>query len=92
MKQKRPSTPLPRSKAKTLPGKPGATKESAFILTPNTLGKMLVGDLVLRKGPHIPGVLHALIHVAGAKDCPVAALARISMIQLPPISSSKSER
>ncbi len=74
MKQKRPSTPLPRSKAKTSPGKPTATKESAFILTPNTLGKMLVGDLVLRKGPHIPGVLHALIHVAGASRANVARM------------------
>ncbi len=74
MRQKRPSTPLPRSKAKTSPGKPTATKESAFILTPNTLGKMLVGDLVLRKGPHVPGVLHALIHVAGASSADVAKM------------------
>ena len=80
MKQKRPSTPLPRSKAKTSPGKPTATKESAFILTPNTLGKMLVGDLVLRKGPHIPGVLHALIHVAGASRANVARMTGLTPV------------
>ncbi len=74
MKQGRSSTASAKRKVKASPRKPTVTKKSAFIVTPNTLGKMLVGNLVLRKGPHIPGVLHALIHVAGASSADVAKM------------------
>ncbi len=74
MKQGRSSTASAKRRVKASSGTPAATKESAFILTPNTLGKMLVADLVLKKGPHIPGVLHALVHVAGASRANVAKM------------------
>ena len=74
MKQGRSSTASAKRKVKASLRKPTVTKESAFIVTPNTLGKMLVGDLVLKKGPHIPGVLHALIHVAGTSSADVAKM------------------
>ncbi len=74
MQQGRSSTASAKRKVKASPRKPTVTKESAFIVTPNTLGKMLVGDLVLKKGPYIPGVLHALIHVAGTSSADVAKM------------------
>ena len=74
MKQGRSSTASAKRKVKASPRKPTVTKESAFIVTPNTLGKMLVGDLVLKKWPQLPGVLHALIHVAGASRANVAKM------------------
>ncbi len=74
MQQGRSSTASAKERVKASSGKPTATKESASVVTPNTLGKMLVGDLTLRKGSHIPGVLHALIHVAGASSADVAKM------------------
>lgn len=74
MKHGRSSTASTTRRVKASSGKPTATKESASVVTPNTLGKMLVANLVLRKGSHIPGVLHALIHVAGASSADVAKL------------------
>jgi hypothetical protein len=72
MKMKRPSTPLPRSKAKTSPGKPGAIKESSFVVTPSELGHILAIELLSKKGPHVSTVLHALIYVAGVSRAHVA--------------------
>ncbi len=74
MKQGRSSTASAKRKVKASPRKPTVTKESAFIVTPNTLGKMLVGDLILKKGPQLPGVLHALINWAGASRANVAKM------------------
>jgi len=74
MKQGRSSTASAKRKVKASPRKPTVTNESAFIVTPNTLGKMLVGDLILKKGPQLPGVLHALIHVAGASRANMAKM------------------
>ncbi len=74
MKQGRSSTASAKGRVKASSGKPTATKESASVVTPNTLGKMLVGNLVLRKGSHIPVVLHTLIYVAGASKADVAKM------------------
>ncbi len=74
MKQGRSSTASAKGRVKASSGKLTATKESASVVTPNTLGKMLVGNLVLRKGSHIPVVLHTLIHVAGASKADVAKM------------------
>ncbi len=71
MKQKRANT-SEKSRVRKSSRNTTATKESAFILTPNTLGKMLVGDLIMRKGQNITRVLHSLIHVAGISRATVA--------------------
>ena len=69
MKQKRPSTPSPRGRGKTLPGKPAATKESPFVLTPRQLGRFRAVRLLHR---NCPAALHALIYVAGISRADVA--------------------
>jgi transcriptional regulator with XRE-family HTH domain len=70
---------LPWSKGKTLPGKPTATFESAYILrVPKQLGRASLGALLERSGVHVPPVLHALNNVAKISQADLAKAAGVT--------------